>query len=81
MIKDLYDGFPERVGKKLAEMKAKGSDVSTEDRLQREKQAEIDFLKDNGLGDKAIRQKLPRSQDPVTAGVPKPKGVLRATEL
>ena len=81
MIKDLYDGFPEKVGKKLADRNGAGSKVSVEDQLKNEKSAEVEFLKDAGLGDKDIQKRLPSTKDPVTAGVPKPKGIMRATEL
>lgn len=81
MIKDLYQGFPERVGKKLAQKKDKSSDVSVEEQLENEKESEVAFLKEHGLDDKAIQKRLPGTKDPVTAGVKKPKGILRATQL
>ena len=81
VIKDLYKGFPERVGKKLAQKKDKSSEVSVEEQLKNEKESEVAFLKDQGLDDKAIQKRLPGTNDPVTAGVKKPKGILRATQL
>lgn len=80
-IKDLYTGFPERVGKKIADRRDASPDVSVEERLEKEKKAEVEYLKDAGLDDKAIQQRLPTTSDPVTAGIKKPRGILRATQL
>ena len=82
MIKDLYDGFAERVGKKLAERKRLSGNEPVEEALKREKDSEIDYLRDvEKMDERGIRRWLPGTNDPVTAGVHKPGGVLRACQL
>ena len=77
----MYDGFPERVNKRLSERKEASKEISAEDQLKNEKEAEISFLKENGVDEERMPNMLPTTQDPVTAGVPKPNGVLRASQL
>jgi beta-glucosidase/6-phospho-beta-glucosidase/beta-galactosidase len=81
VIKDLYAGFPDRMGKKLATRRRAANWVPAESQLTNETKSEIDFLKDAGLDESAIQKRLPTSKDPVTFGVKKPNGVLRATQL
>jgi len=81
VIKDLYAGFPERMGEKLATRRKAINDIPVEEQLTIETDAEIDFLKESGLDDAAVKKRLPVSKDPVTFGVKKTNGVLRATQL
>lgn len=76
----MYKELPERLNKKLAENKDKSRSV--DEQLEKEKEKEIEYLRDiKGYSDKEISALLPGTKDPVTAGVRKPNGVQRCTEL
>jgi hypothetical protein len=81
VIKDLYAGFPERMGEKLASRRKVMNDIPAEEQLSIETDAEVDYLKKSGLDEPTIQKRLPVSKDPVTFGVKKIDGVLRATQL
>ena len=66
VIKDLYSGFPERMGKKLATRRRVANDVPVEKQLEEETEAEVDFLKQAGLQGDQIQKRLPTSKDPVS---------------
>lgn len=68
------------MGKRLSE-KRKTKQISAEDQLKNEEEAEVSFLKENGVDEDNLPRMLPTTRDPVTAGVQKPRGVLRATQL
>lgn len=82
VIKELYEGFPEKVAKKLADSKGANREKSIEESLKNELNAEVEYLRDvEKLDDAGIQRWLPGTKDPVTAGVHKPGGVMRVSQL
>lgn len=80
VIKDLYRELPERLNKKLAANKDKKRSV--EEQLDKEWEKEVEYLRDvKGFSEEEIKKVLPGNRDPVTAGVGKPNGVLRCSDL
>lgn len=65
VIKDLYAGFPERMGNKLATRRRVANDIPVEKQLTDETDAEVDFLQKAGLDHSQIQKRLPTTKDPV----------------
>ena len=57
VIKDLYKGFPERMGKKLAERRQVGGAIPVEEALRREMDVEKAYLRDvEGMDEAGIKR-------------------------
>ena len=57
VIKDLYKGFPERMGKKLAERRKVGGALPVEEALRREMDVEKAYLRDvEGMDEAGIKR-------------------------
>ena len=53
-----------------------------EEQLDKEWEKEVEYLRDvKGFSEEEIKKVLPGNRDPVTAGVRKPNGVLRCSDL
>ena len=80
VIKDMYRELPERLNRGMERNKDKTRSV--EEQLEKELEKEVEYLRDvKGFEGEDLEAQLPGVRDPVTAGVKKPNGVLRCTDL